>query len=77
MQLNLPVQRVVDRQQPYEPYFGQKIRSGHVIAFQLADSQSSEHHPGDPSVFLQPNTRGWYCPAPSNAAACVWLGNIL
>ena len=76
MQLNLPVQGVIDRQKPYAPFFGKRVRSGPVVVFQPADSASGEHHPGDPSVFLRPNTRGWYCPAPYNAAACVWLGSL-
>jgi hypothetical protein len=80
VQLNLPVQGVTDRQKPYQPFFewGGEFRSDNgpllMVVFQRYASVSGDHNPGDPSVFLQPNTRGWYCPAPYNVAACVWLG---
>lgn len=82
MQLNIPKQGVIDRQ---EYKYGQFLQSHEVrdhgvliqILFTPFTSISGEHDPGDPSVFQRPTTRGWYCPAPYNTAACVWLGGIL
>jgi hypothetical protein len=84
VQLNIPVQGVIDRQErQYKPFLERfEIRDDPTaplleVIYRPFESASGEHNPGDPSVFLRPNTRGWYCPAPYNAAACVWLGNIL
>lgn len=77
MQLNLPVQRPIDRRVPYDLFTERKPviepTTGKVVEvlIQPVGGNQGDHHPGDPSWFRHPGTRGWSCPP---AAACVWLG---
>lgn len=78
MRLNLPVQRPIDRRVTYEQFMERKPiidpNSGELLEVLVVPlgGNYGDHHPGDPSWFRHPGTRGWSCPPA--AAACVWLG---
>ena len=80
MGLNLPPQGTIDRREMYQPAT-QRIEvrdnDGQLIEvlFEEVGGSYSEHHPGDPSRFRDPATRGWNCaPLAAGAGGCIWMG---
>lgn len=68
MELNLPVQSVIDRSKPLDPFMVRtpfKDIDGTMSVLEHEVGGSHEHHPGDPSRWFCEHALGFGCdPAP-------------
>jgi hypothetical protein len=80
MGLNLPAQGAIDRREMYQPStirIDVRNDKGELVEvlFEEVGGSYSEHHPGDPSRFRYPATRGWNCASlAAGTGGCIWMG---